>query len=557
MSSFVIHARSEISTPRAALPRLACLASSFVLASAALGCGSADGESGEEVPSFQLPAAPAAPASPLAAAPGGTAAAPNGGGAPPPVTEAAPGTAPLDPSAPPGAPGTAAPAEPMPAPTTPPTRLPGVVVIDAVGSRCEALCQTVLDAAAEPDGDDWSLEFGTSCVIPQTITARLGQACITGDPLPPPELLPGVLVADGLDAVCRPLCTLFTTPSSPDAPDWNFERNASCVLQGTPTATSAARTCTFGGPPPELLIPPALTGTKQAPGFFVQNGRLLDAYGDDFVIRGVNNPHAWFDVSAQYRAFDALETIAGYGTNTIRIVWDTAAPVGLLREVMHRVVELEMVPMVELHDVTGDGSRARLVDMAEHYASSPMRELLIDFREYALVNIANEWSGNDYFGAYQEAVNLLRSAGIEHTLVIDANGFGQNGRAILDNAGALTNADPERNLLFSVHMYELFGSTNAVDSLLNAAEGAGIALIVGEFGHVHNGQDVAWERILTRTNELGQGYIAWSWFGNDPTTAALDMAVSSDGALTGWGQDVMSRAPGNIQSTSQRASIFE
>lgn len=554
MSLGVIQGPCRVRPVAAARSALARLAAPIVLSTvaAALGCGAGEGD-GEAVSPFQPPVPAAEATLPMPPAPGEMPAAPSGTGGPASMSEASPTQVPLEPAMPAAPP---AEAPPMTAPPmTLPARLPGVVVADAAGPRCAPLCQSVLDVAAEPDGDDWSFENDGSCVIPETDTARLNQACITGDPLPGAEPLPGILVADGLGSVCRPLCTLAAAPSSPDAPDWGYERNTSCVLSGTPTARAAARTCSFGGPTPELL-PPALGGAKVAPGFFVRDGRLLDAYGEDFVIRGVNNPHAWFDVSAQYRAFLALDTIAGYGTNTIRVVWETAAPVGLLREVMLRVVELGMVPMVELHDVTSNTSRERLVDMAEYYASPDMRDLLLDFREYALINIANEWSGNDYAGAYQEAIALLRANGIEHTLVIDANGFGQNGQAILDNAAALTAADPQRNLLFSVHMYERFGNAGAVDSLLNAADAASIPLIVGEFGPVHNGQDVAWERILTRSNELGVGYIAWSWFGNDATTAALDMAVAANGPLTGWGQDVLTRAAGNIQSTSRPASIF-
>lgn len=441
-------------------------------------------------------------------------------------------------------------------PLPPPRQIPGVVVVDQNVPRCAPLCLIVTSLADDPDGDGWFYENNLSCVVPGTTTALANQPCTTGGALPDSEPRPGVLIADGLGSACRPVCQVVTTPSSPDAPDWGYEQNDSCVLPASPTFEASARSCTFGGPAVPLL-PPALSGPKVAAGFFVQNGRLRDAYGQDFVIRGVNNPHYWFDTGAQYQAYLALDTIASYGTNTIRVVWETGGPPALLREVLHRIVELDMVPMVELHDVTSDTSRARLVDMAEYYASADVKQVLVDFREYLLVNIANEWSGNDFAGAYTEAVTYLRNSGISHTLVIDANGFGQNGQVIIDNAAALINADPQRNLLFSVHMYERFGTTAAVDNFLNGATSRSIPVIVGEFGWEHNQQPVAWERILTRSNELGVGYIAWSWLGNDEQTAHLDMALSPAGPLTDWGSDVMTAAPGSIQQTSERASIFD
>jgi mannan endo-1,4-beta-mannosidase len=442
------------------------------------------------------------------------------------------------------------------APLPPPRQVPGVVVVDQNVPRCAPLCRIVTSLADDPDGDGWFYENNLSCVVPGTPTALANQPCTTGGALPESEPRPGVLIADGLGSACRPVCQVVTTPSSPNAPDWGYEQNDSCVLPASATFAASARSCTFGGPSAPLL-PPPLAGAKVAAGFFVQDGRLRDAYGGDFVIRGVNNPHYWFDTGAQYQAYLALDTIASYGTNTIRVVWETGGPPALLREVLHRIVELEMVPMVELHDVTSDTGRARLVDMAEYYASADVKQVLIDFREYLLVNIANEWSGNDFVGAYTEAVTYLRSNGVSHTLVIDANGFGQNGQVIIDNAAALESADPERNLLFSVHMYERFGTNAAVDNFLNAATSRSIPVIVGEFGWEHNEQPVAWERILTRSDELGVGYLAWSWLGNDEQTAHLDMAVSPAGPLTDWGSDVMTAAPGSIQQTSQRASIFD
>jgi mannan endo-1,4-beta-mannosidase len=439
-----------------------------------------------------------------------------------------------------------------------PRQIPGVVVVDVGVPRCAPLCLIVLDVASDPDGalDGWSFENNLSCVVPGTDTARANQPCTTGGALPDATPRPGLLLADGLGSACRPLCQVVTTASSADALDWGYEQNAPCVLPGSMTAAGGTRACTFGGPALDLTLP-ALPGAKVAAGFFVRGGRLRDAYGADFVIRGVNNPHYWFDTAGQYLAYGALDSIASYGTNTIRVVWETDGPVSLLREILHRIVQLKMVPMVELHDVTSSTSAADLLRMAQYYSSADVKQVLDEYREYLLINIANEWSGNDFLGSYRAAVTLLRNNGVTHTLVIDANGFGQNGQAILDNAAALTNADPQRNLLFSVHMYEAFATTQAVDNMLQAATNQSIPLIVGEFGWQHGGRAVAWERILSRTNDLGIGYIAWSWLGNDPETAQLDMASDWSGPLTDWGADVLTGAAGNIRSTSERASIFE
>jgi mannan endo-1,4-beta-mannosidase len=208
-----------------------------------------------------------------------------------------------------------------------------------------------------------------------------------------------------------------------------------------------------------------------------------------------------------------------------------------------------MVPMVELHDVTGSGSDADLLRMAQYYTQSDVSQVLQDFREYLLINIANEWSGTNYRTAYQNAINELRSSGINHTLVIDGNEYGQGFQAIADNWSSLLSSDPEGNLLFSVHMYGNYTSAGAVDNVLNQANSAGIPLIVGEFA-----PPAAWSQILSTCNTQRRGYIAWSWKGNEDSS--LDLAQGWNGPLTSWGQNAMTSASG-IANTSTRASIFQ
>src|SRR5262249_20168796 len=154
-------------------------------------------------------------------------------------------------------------------------------------------------------------------------------------------------------------------------------------------------------------------------GFFVVSGRLYDKFGNDFVMRGLNSPHVWFDVGDQYLAYNALDNMAAFGANTIRVVWETAGGATLLRRVLRRVVEMKMVPMVELHDTTGATANQRLLDMTAYYARADVKQVLLDYEEFLLVNIANEWSGTDFRGGYQAAVSAMRAAGLNHTLVID------------------------------------------------------------------------------------------------------------------------------------------
>ena len=441
--------------------------------------------------------------------------------------------------------------EPLP----PPVSVPGVVVVDTGLTRCAPLCTITTNIANDPDGDGWSYENNSSCVIPGTITAH-NQPCMTGQPLPTPAPRAGLRIDTNGDgtAECVPSCAVATMPSSPTAPDWGYEDNASCVLPGSPTAQGKIA-CTVNGAAP-VYKPPALTGTKVKDGFFTQGGKLLDAYGKPFVMRGVNNAHIFFDTGGRYLAWQALDNIGVYGTNTIRVVWNTTGSAALLAEILYRVVELKMIPMVELHDATGSQDTSRLLDLARYYTNVDVKQVLNDFRAYLLVNIANEWSGQGNFvTAYQMAISLLRTNGITHTLVIDGSGFGQDGGSILNNASALTAADSEHNLLFSVHMYDQYPTAAAVDAILNQANSAGIPLIVGELGPQFSGVNVAWQEILARCQALDIGYLAWSWMGNDPMNAQLDMASTWEGPLTAWGQNVLVGTNG-IRQTAKKSTLF-
>ena len=54
----------------------------------------------------------------------------------------------------------------------------------------------------------------------------------------------------------------------------------------------------------------------QQTGVKVSGTKLLDANGNEFIMRGINHPHSWFTAQDD----TALEAIAATGANTVRIV---------------------------------------------------------------------------------------------------------------------------------------------------------------------------------------------------------------------------------------------
>lgn len=297
--------------------------------------------------------------------------------------------------------------------------------------------------------------------------------------------------------------------------------------------------------------------------FSTSKDKLIDAEGEVFVIRGMNNAHIWFGE----KAYQALDAIQATGSNTIRIVWQTRGKVSDLERIIKRCIELEMIPMVELHDATGNASADRLADMANWYADPERVAMLKRYERYLLINIANEWGDNEMKGdywkeAYIRAVNILRKAGYTTTLVIDGPGWGQNINPIVEFGLELIESDPLHNLLFSVHMYGSWNDPERIKEQLTLCHQKGLPLIVGEFGYnFDNGKNnltckADHKVILETCNELEYGFMPWSWTGNNQENHWLDLVESSDWkTLTWWGEQVIS-GKGGITETARKATVF-
>jgi mannan endo-1,4-beta-mannosidase len=313
-----------------------------------------------------------------------------------------------------------------------------------------------------------------------------------------------------------------------------------------------------------LAAPPAAQAKEAAEtGFHVRDGRLLDANGNDFVMRGVNHAHTWYTS----RTPQALKDIKALGANSVRVVlssgdrWtknDTAD----VAAVVSQCKANRLVCVLEAHDTTGYGEQsgaATLARAVDYWLS--VQDAVKGQEKYVVVNIGNEPYGNTGYSAWtsdtKTAIARLRSAGFDHTLMVDAPNWGQDWSFTMrDNAEQVFAADPDRNTVFSIHMYGVFDTSAEVSDYLNRFVTRKLPIVVGEFGHDHSDGNPDEDAILATTRQLNLGYLGWSWSGNGGGVEYLDMATGFDAArLTPWGQRIFNGTNG-IKQTSREASVF-
>ncbi|MFI6119434.1 cellulase family glycosylhydrolase [Streptomyces sp. NPDC051064] len=298
-----------------------------------------------------------------------------------------------------------------------------------------------------------------------------------------------------------------------------------------------------------------------ATGLHISNGRLLEGNGNDFVMRGVNHAHTWYPGETQ-----SLADIKAFGANTVRVVlsdghrWTRNGPdevAGIVEDCKAN----RLICVLEVHDTTGYGedAAAGTLDHAADYWIS-LKGVLAGQEDYVIINIGNEpWGNTDPAGwtaPTTAAVQKLRGAGFAHTIMVDAPNWGQDWQGVMRaNAQAVYDADTTGNLIFSIHMYSVYNTAQAVTDYLHAFVDAGLPLLIGEFGGpADQWGDPDEDTMMATAEQLDLGYLAWSWSGN--TDPILDLAIDFDPSrLSSWGERVFHGANG-IAQTSQEATVF-
>ncbi|GAB2442681.1 hypothetical protein GCM10027187_00440 [Streptosporangium sandarakinum] len=307
-----------------------------------------------------------------------------------------------------------------------------------------------------------------------------------------------------------------------------------------------------------VWAPPAHAAT----GLHVSGTKILEGNGTPFVMRGTSHAHTWYP--SQTASFAGIKSL---GSNTVRVVlsggrWtpNTASDVA---DVVSLCKQNKLICVLENHDTTGYGeqSGAYTLDQAVDYWIS-VKSAVAGQEDHVVINIGNEPFGNNattpgWTQATSAAIKRMRDAGFQHMLMVDAPNWGQDWSFTMrDNAATVFAADPQRNTVFSIHMYGVFDTAAEVTDYMQRFQTANLPLVVGEFGFNHSDGDPDEDTIMAQAQSRGIGYLGWSWSGNGGGVEYLDQVTNFNTAdLTSWGQRLFNGANG-IAQTSREATIY-
>jgi hypothetical protein len=337
-------------------------------------------------------------------------------------------------------------------------------------------------------------------------------------------------------------------------------------------------------PTPSPLPPTTPPGQAQRPsyskgeGFFVLNGKLYDANGKEFRMRGVNKVH-WDNQSLGLNNANSSAT-----RWTLDFRRDANQNVALLRgdtgsggTIAHKNV---VIPG------NWDGTCKEDTGVFNNIVNTWVAQIpsFKTIEKYMILNIANEWGpGNGstvWRDSYISAIAKIRAAGWHGTISVTSGGCGQDANDLLLYAKDVFNSDPEKNIIFDQHVYGNFQDTAAgapgyskdlpeIPEHFAKLGALGVPVVIGEFGPGRNigpsNTNITPTRVMQLAEQNGLGWLAWAWDDNDQ-----DGGMSSDGwfgmsysgsynsssDLTIFGRAVVEGNPG-LKATSKPASIFQ
>lgn len=301
-------------------------------------------------------------------------------------------------------------------------------------------------------------------------------------------------------------------------------------------------------------------------GFFVLNGKLYDANGNEFRIRGVNRAH--------YDSWRSPASIVNAKANTVRLFLYQlsvgAAKYASVLQTDHIAnKEVAIATMAYFPDGSGTSGKTDPVEFAVGVQWWVANAAVFKPLERALiVNLANEWgpaNSTIWRDSNISAVAAMRAADYLGTLMIDTGGWGQNIDDLLNYSAAVFNSDPQKNLIFSWHIYGAVPTANVASDIAKLgalSKSVGMAFVIGEFGPGNNvGPSPTLTtpaQIITAAEANGFGWVAWAWDDGAPFNLCVVQGQYSGAVsdLTPYGQTVVLNPTWGLKALAKPATIF-
>ena len=299
------------------------------------------------------------------------------------------------------------------------------------------------------------------------------------------------------------------------------------------------------------------------------NGRFLyDACGQKVILRGVSQMTCWTDnVGTPRDGMPMFGEIAKTGANVVRIVWISTegTTIAQLESAITNAEANGLIPMIENHDQTCNWSDSALNSILSFWTQPAMVAMIQRHQKDLLLNFANEmgdWytTSAQYIAGYSRVVTSLRTAGIHVPIILDSSKCGQDEIMIPQVGPQLVQADPDHNLIISLHIYWTDQNAARIASAISNVNSLNIPMIIGEFSSVavDCATPILWQEIIRQAQLQQVGYLAWSW---DNQNACPQMAMTTDSSMSyttlwGWALQFAVTDPNSIRNTSVRSQCL-
>ncbi|MDR0803301.1 cellulase family glycosylhydrolase [Fluviicola sp.] len=325
----------------------------------------------------------------------------------------------------------------------------------------------------------------------------------------------------------------------------------------------------------------AINSNAQSSLLQVSGKYLLDDCGDTVILKGVNDMN-FFDTNWGLAHF---REIAKTGANTVRIQIESGNTIAQIQSLLDSCLTNKMIPILEMQQFTGEGNGDQvtyggqpdtvvLSQAAAFWTNTGMKNLLLTYQNYLIINLANEPNGAwnvtpsdqiSYFNANKTAIEALRTAGYTCPIMIDGMNWAHDVSFFTNYGLQLLNNDPLHNLLFSVHSYwpQSDYSDAAVTSLIDQMGTSGLPMLFGEFAWSTSSDNITYypnnyDLILQKAHQYNIGWLVWVWGDeNDYQYNNNSMVMSTDGSYAGLdiphhGKEFAVTHQYSIQNTARR-----